>query len=51
MAAFLEDRIPFYRIGELVGEAAKNVKSEKTVTLSSILSAEREAFEFVNSKV
>ena len=51
VAAFLEDRIPFYRIGELVGEAAKNVKSEKTVTLSSILSAEREAFEFVNSKV
>ena len=51
VAAFLADKIPFFRISELVGEAMENVTSEKTVTLTSILSAEREAFEFVNSKI
>lgn len=51
VAAFLADKIPFFRISELVGEAMEKVTSEKTVNLTSILSAEREAFEFVNSKI
>ena len=51
VAAFLEDKIPFYRIGELVGEAMEKVKSEKTVSLSTILYVENEATQFVNSKI
>ena len=51
VAAFLSDRIPFYRIGELVGEAMEAVKCVQKANLSSILSAEREAAQFVNSKI
>lgn len=51
VAAFLEDKISFYRIDEIVEEAMDNVKSEKLVNISSILSAEKEAVEFVNSKI
>lgn len=51
VAAFLADKIPFFRISELVGEAIEKVASDNNVTLNSILSAEREAFEFVNSKI
>ena len=51
VAAFLADKIPFFRISELVGEAIEKVTSDNNVTLNSILSAEREAFEFVNSKI
>lgn len=51
VAAFLSDKIPFYRIGELVGEAMEAVKCVQKANLSSILSAEREAAQFVNSKI
>lgn len=51
VAAFLDDKISFYRISELVEEAFNSVKSKAVTDLASVLEAEREAAEFVNSKI
>ena len=51
VAAFLDDKISFYRISELVEEAFSSVKSKAVTDLASVLDAEREAAEFVNSKI
>ncbi|MBQ2798554.1 MAG: 1-deoxy-D-xylulose-5-phosphate reductoisomerase [Ruminiclostridium sp.] len=48
---FLKDKIPFYRIGELVSEALSNVKPYDTVTLETVLETEKAAREYVLSKV
>ena len=44
---FLEDKIPFYRIGELVADACENVREHKEVTLDNILDSENTAREYV----
>lgn len=44
---FLEDEIPFYRIGELVADACENVREHKEVTLGNILDSENTAREYV----
>lgn len=44
---FLEDKIPFYRIGELVADACENVREHKEVTLGNILDSENTAREYV----
>lgn len=49
--AFLNDKIPFYRIGELVGEALRNVKRTDNVTLDIIAETENTSREFVHEKV
>ncbi len=51
VAAFLADKIPFYRIGELVCEACEAVKAEKEVSLSGILSAQEETTRFIDKKL
>lgn len=51
VAAFLEDKIPFYRIGELVCEACEAVKAEKEVSLSGILAAQEETTCFIEKKL
>lgn len=51
VAAFLEDKIPFYRIGELVCEACEAVKAEKEVSLSTILAAQEETARFIDKKL
>ncbi|MGN0578897.1 MAG: 1-deoxy-D-xylulose-5-phosphate reductoisomerase [Ruminiclostridium sp.] len=51
VAAFLADKIPFYRIGELVCEACETVKAEKEVSLSGILSAQEETTRFIDKKL
>ena len=44
---FLEDKIPFYRIGELVADACENVVVHDEVTLGNILDSENAAREYV----
>lgn len=44
---FLEDKIPFYRIGELVADVCENVREHKEVTLGNILDSENTAREYV----
>lgn len=44
---FLEDKIPFYRIGELVADACENVSTHDEVTLGNILDSENAAREYV----
>lgn len=44
---FLEDKIPFYRIGELVADACENVGVHDEVTLGNILDSENAAREYV----
>ena len=48
---FLEDKIPFYRIGELVADACENVREHKEVTLGNILDSENTAREYVITHV
>lgn len=49
--AFLKDKIPFYRIAELVGEALSNVNKTKELTLDIIAETEKSARELVNSRI
>lgn len=51
VGAFLSDRIPFYRIGELVADACENVRAHSLVTLENILDSEQTAKEYVLAKV
>lgn len=51
VAAFLDDRIPFYRIGELVGEALENVAKTKNIDLDIIAQTAAQAQEFVQSRI
>lgn len=44
---FLSDKIPFYRIGELVADTCENVREHKEVTLGNILDSENTAREYV----
>ena len=48
---FLRDKIPFYRIGELVTEALEGVKSCDAVTLETVLETEIAAREYVLSNI
>ena len=50
-AAFLDGKIPFLRIGELVCECCESVPHSKTVTLETINSADRAAREYVLSRI
>lgn len=49
--AFLKDKLPFYRIPELVGLALENVNRTSEVTLDIISETERAAREFVAGKL
>lgn len=49
--AFLNDKIPFYRITELVGEALEAIKKTEILTLDTIIETEASAREFVKSKI
>jgi len=49
--AFLKDKIPFYRIAELVGEALLSVNKTKELTLDIIADTEKAARELVNGKI
>ncbi len=49
--AFLRDKIPFYRIAELVGEALENVNRTNNITLDIIAETEIESRDFVNSRI
>ncbi len=49
VAAFLADKIPFYRIGELVGEALENVPKKKEINLEIIAQTAARTEEFVKS--
>lgn len=51
VAAFLADKIPFYRIGELVCEACETIQAEKEVSLSGILEAQEETIGFIDRKL
>ncbi len=51
VAAFLDDKIPFYRIGELVGEALENVPKTKNIDLDIIARTAAQAQEFVQSRI
>lgn len=51
VAAFLDGKIPFYRIGELVSEACASVEHQQNLTLNKILEAEEAAYEFVKSRI
>lgn len=51
VSAFLTDKIPFYRIGELVEECCCNIGSVGIESLSSVLEAEKTAREYILSKV
>lgn len=48
---FLKDKIPFYRIGELVADALRDVKPEDKVTLEAVLETEKTAKEYVLGRV
>ena len=50
VALFLDGKIPFYRIGELVCECCGQVPFSDTVSLASIAEADAAAREFVNRK-
>lgn len=49
--AFLDDKIPFYRISELVGEALCNIKKTDNLTLDVISETEKASREFVWSRI
>jgi 1-deoxy-D-xylulose-5-phosphate reductoisomerase len=49
--AFLSDRLPFYRIGELVTLALENIKANENVTLKTIYEDSKAAIEYVESRV
>lgn len=51
VAAFLDEKIPFYRIAELVGEALLSVNKTRELTLDIIAETEAAARELVNSKI
>lgn len=51
VAAFLADRIPFYRIGELVCECCEALPYTGTVTLDTIKEADRAAREFTERQI
>lgn len=51
VAAFLEERINFYRISELVTGALENVKANKNVSLQTIYEDSQAAKEYVKSKI
>ena len=51
VALFLDGKIPFYRIGELVSESCANVGFKRTVTLDTIAEADSAAREFVRSRI
>jgi 1-deoxy-D-xylulose-5-phosphate reductoisomerase len=51
VGAFLEDKLEFYRISELVGDALENVKANKKVTLQTIFEDSKAAMEYVKSKL
>lgn len=51
VAAFLADKIPFYRIGELVGEALENVTKTKEIDLEIIARTAAQTEEFVQSHI
>ena len=48
---FLNDKIKFYRIGELVEAAVENIECDLDVTLENILYADRLAREFVETNI
>ena len=51
VAAFLDGKIPFYRIGELVCECCESLPHERTVTLDTIHAADSEARRRVNALI
>ena len=51
VAAFLDDKIHFYQIPELIGEALSAIPRSSTVTLESISETENAAREFIRSKI
>ncbi|MBP3858158.1 MAG: 1-deoxy-D-xylulose-5-phosphate reductoisomerase [Ruminiclostridium sp.] len=51
VAAFLDGKIPFYRIGELVCECCAKLPHERTVTLDTIHAADSEARRRVNALI
>ena len=51
VAAFLEGKIKFYEIPELVVGASENVKANRSVTLQTIYEDSQAAREYVNSKL
>lgn len=48
---FLRDKIPFYRIGELVADALRDVEPIDEVTLEAVLETEKTAREYVLGRV
>ncbi|MCL2636775.1 MAG: 1-deoxy-D-xylulose-5-phosphate reductoisomerase [Oscillospiraceae bacterium] len=51
VGAFLEDKLEFYRISELVNDALENVKANKTVTLKTIFEDSNAAMEYVGARI
>ena len=51
VALFLQDRIPFYRIAELVWEAMDTVDYLPEITVDDVLESDRAAREIVYSQV
>ena len=51
VALFLHDRIPFYRIAELVREAMERVDYLPDITVADVLESDRAAREVVNSLI
>lgn len=51
VAAFLNDRIDFCHIPELIGEALEYIPSESNVTLQTIAETEKKVREFINKKI
>ena len=49
VAAFLDGKIPFYRIGELVSECCGTLAHTQTVTLDTINEADKAAKEFISA--
>lgn len=51
VALFLEGKIPFLKIGELVSGAMENAQEKKDYTLDDVLDADAAAREFVDSRL
>lgn len=51
VAAFLEDKLEFYRISELVNDALENVSANKSVSLQTIFEDSAAAIEYVKGKL
>jgi 1-deoxy-D-xylulose-5-phosphate reductoisomerase len=49
--AFLEDKIEFFRIFELVSDAFENVKASREVTLKTIFDDSQAAIEYVGARI